>query len=101
MSCLASYTCAYASAKLSHWCSLGGLLLCACARDPISSLLHAQAQGIKRRRFQPVLLLCMVPWILTPACKATFFKVEAMLQMQRHAHASSINVRLSCLLGCV
>ncbi len=54
-----------------------------------------QAQGYRRRRFQEVLLFCMVPWILTPACKANFFKVEAMMQMQRQVHASSINVRPS------
>ena len=52
-----------------------------------------QAKGYHRRRFQELLLFCMVPWILTPACKAKFFKVEAMMQMQRQVHASSINVR--------
>lgn len=51
-----------------------------------------QAQGFRKRRFQEVLLVCAVPWILTPACKATFFKVEALMQMQRQVHASSINV---------
>ncbi len=56
-----------------------------------------QAQGYRRRRFQELLLFCMVPWILTPACKAKFFKVEAMMQMQRQVHASSINVRISTL----
>jgi hypothetical protein len=52
-----------------------------------------QAQGFRKRRFQEVLLVCAVPWILTPACKAKFFKVEALMQMQRQVHASSINVR--------
>ena len=55
-----------------------------------------QAQGYRKRRFQAFLLLCTVPWILTPACKANFFKVEAMMQMQRQVHDSSINVRPPC-----
>ena len=76
-------------------------MMCACACHPTAFSLHVQAQGYKRQRYQVLLLMCTVPWILTPACKANFFKVEAMLQMQRHAHASSINVRLSCPLGCV
>ena len=56
-----------------------------------------QAQGYRKRRFQDFLLFCTVPWILTPACKANFFKVEAVMQMQRQAHASSINVSCSAL----
>jgi hypothetical protein len=57
-------------------------------------ILHTclQAQGFRKRRFQEMLLVCAVPWILTPACKAKFFKVEALMQMQRQVHASSINV---------
>ena len=52
-----------------------------------------QAQGYRKVKYQGFLLFCTVPWILTPACKANFFKVEAMMQMQRQMHDSSINVR--------
>lgn len=60
-------------------------------RRSLTGLL-TQAQGYRKRRFQELLLVCAIPWSLTPECKAKFFKVEAMLQMQQQVHASSINV---------
>lgn len=64
-----------------------------CKMSEVKQRGSLQAQGYRRRRFQDFLLFCTVPWILTPACKAKFFKVEAMMQMQRQVHASGINVR--------